>query len=314
MYTVRCVAATLSVLAIVYIVLSVLVASGWRLLVRFVSQPTSLSSARLLYAVRVMPAAGAILAALWFELPSFLYFEPKGLEEQLGALPIALSALCLLLAGWRVWQAVSVCKRTSELYRDWTGGQPVSQQEQGLPVFTTSSSAPQLAVIGIRRPRLLLSPDLLVALEQPELDRALAHEAAHIRHRDNFRKITLLLCWFPGMAALERRWADASELAADESAVGNKREALDLASALVKISAMDFATQVPEGLVTNFAGSYATVARRVQLLTSWEKNDRETGGPRWMRAAILTSAAIALSANYVFVLATLHAFTETLFR
>jgi beta-lactamase regulating signal transducer with metallopeptidase domain len=261
-----------------------------------------------------MPAAGAILAALFFELPSFLYFEPKGLDEQLGVLPITLSAVCLVVLGWRVWQAVSVCKRTSELCRHWTDGVQEAQQKQGLPVFTTSSSAPALAVVGIRQPRLLLCPELLLKLNRAELDRALAHEAAHVRNRDNFRKMTLLLCWFPGMAALERRWADASELAADESAVSNTREALDLASALVKISVMNFAAPTPEALVANFGGSHATIARRVQLLTSWEKKDREAGGYRWMRVAVFATAATVLFVNYSFVLGTLHAFTETLFR
>jgi Zn-dependent protease with chaperone function len=314
MYAIRCVAATLSILAIVYILLSALVALGWRLAVRFFPQPSSVSSARFLYMIRVAPLLGAILAALWFELPSFLYFEPKGLEEQVGTWPLALSALCLLFAGSVAWQVVSVCRRTSDLCRHWTGGLPAVRERQGLPVFTTNTSAPPMAVAGIREPRLLLSPALLQALEQSELDRSLAHEAAHVRHWDNLRKLGLLLCRFPGMSPLERRWADATEFAADESAVGSKREALELASALVKISGMSFAAAQPEALVTNFVGSSASTERRIQLLMSWEKNPGTPRGSQWIRAAALAAAAIALLLNYTLILATLHSFTEALFR
>lgn len=314
MYAIRCLAATLSILAIVYIVLSIVIASGWRLAVRVFPQRSNISYARFLYMVRMTPLLGAIVAALWFELPSFLYFEPKGLEEQLGAWPLVLSALSFVFAASVVWQTVSVCRRTSDLCRHWTGGLPAVQERQGLPVFTTNAFAPPMAVAGIRDPQLLLSPALLQTLEQSELERAMAHEAAHVRHWDNLRKLGLLLCRFPGMAELERRWADASEFAADESAVGSKREALDLASALVKISGMKFAAAERKALVTNFVVSCASTARRVQLLTSWEKNAGTNGESRWMRAAVLAAAAVALSMNYTWILVTLHSFTEALFR
>lgn len=314
MYAIRCLAATLSIFAIVYVALSVLIASGWRMAARFSPRRSNVSYARFLYMVRMTPLLGAMVAALSFELPSFLFFEPKGVEEQLGAWPLALSALWLLFAASVVWQAVAVCRRTSDLCRDWTGGLPALQEQQGMPVFTTNTSAPPMAVAGIRDPQLLVSSTLLQALEQSELERALAHETAHVRHRDNLRKLSFLLCRFPGMAVLERSWADASEFAADESAVGSKREALELASALVKIAGMQFAAAHPEALVTNLVGTSASTARRVQLLTSWEKNDSTSGGSRWIRTAVLAGAGVALALNYTLILASLHTFTETLFR
>ena len=57
-----------------------------------------------------------------------------------------------------------------------------------------------------------------------------------MRRRDNLKKLLLRFVAFPGMAGLEAAWLEATEMAADDAAVSNAGEALDLAAALIKLS------------------------------------------------------------------------------
>ena len=313
MYTLRAIAATLSILAISYVVFSALVAASWRALAERFSRRSSVSFAQFLYGLRTAPLAAAIVVALCFELPSFLFFEPKVVDEPLAPVPVILSILCIAFAVVVLWRTAAACRHTSDLCRSWTTGCYSVHGDEQLPVYETNASGPAVAVVGVRTPRLLLSPGLKTILERGELERALAHETAHVRHRDNLRKLMLLLCRFPGMKKLDAAWAEAVEFAADERAVHSKREALDLASALVKISALSTPAGKPEALVTNFVGGSTSMARRVERLASWEQ---ERGESRLLIYPVLGIAATGtvLMLSYGAILTRLHSFTEILFR
>src|SRR5947209_20522386 len=95
-----------------------------------------------------------------------------------------------------------------------------------------------MTAVGIIRPRVLLSDTAEALLLPDELRSALRHEAAHIRRRDNLKKLLFRLAAFPGMSQLEAAWLEATELASDEAAVSNLSEALDLAAALIKLSSL----------------------------------------------------------------------------
>ena len=312
MYTLRAIAATLSILAIGYVVFSSLVAASWRPLAERFSRRSSVAFARFLYGLRVGPFVGAVVAALLFELPSFLFFEPKVVDEPLAPAPVSLSILSIAFAVVVLWRTVAACRHTSELCESWTTGRHSVHGDEQLQVYETNASGPPVAVVGFRTPRLLLSPQLKTILERGELERALAHETAHVRQRDNLRKLILLLCRFPGMKRLDAAWTEATEFAADERAVKSKREALDLASALVKIAALGAPAGKAEALVTNFLGGSASTARRVQKLAAWEKERGEPGSLIYPMLGI-TATVLALILSYGAILTRLHSFTEILF-
>lgn len=77
--------------------------------------------------------------------------------------------------------------------------------------------------IGLWRPRIILSHDLVMRLDPDALDAAQAHETAHMRHRDPLRilwaQVITDLQW-PWPAAKRRfdRWRHVLELARDEEA------------------------------------------------------------------------------------------------
>jgi beta-lactamase regulating signal transducer with metallopeptidase domain len=113
---------------------------------------------------------------------------------------------------------------------------PALAERLGIPApemrLTPDATGPMLT--GIRRPTLYLPSDL--PLNETELRSALAHELAHMKHRDLlWSLIARLVCaalWFhPLMLLLARRMNDTAEEAADEVAMeisGQRRAYADL--------------------------------------------------------------------------------------
>lgn len=301
MFTLRAVAAMLSLFAIVYLSASCLVLAMWRPISRLVARGSSVTLARNLYLLRVAPLAIAAAGAVLYELPSFLRFEPAGVAEGLSPIPLALSVLVLVAAMVVAWRMREACRRTEELC-------------QSIASEATDATAPIFAVAGAIQQRMLVSQKAAGLLEQEELSRALAHETAHLHSRDNLRKLMLLACPFPGMRPLEHAWADAAEFAADERAVSSRREALALASAILKVASVHLRSVDHRALVTNFVGSAASTALRVQKLASW--TPPASSSPRFKLVTSITALGLAVIAalSYPAVTYSLHLLTEFLFQ
>jgi Zn-dependent protease with chaperone function len=117
-----------------------------------------------------------------------------------------------------------------------------------VPTFRIRHSFPVIAVIGVLRPRLFVASQVFDALTPGELDAALAHERGHVEGGDNLKRALLqagedALLHAPLVRSLCREWQREAEMAADEfAAEAGPTAALDLASAIVKISKL-----VPRG-------------------------------------------------------------------
>jgi len=163
--------------------------------------------------------------------------------------------------------------------------------------------------VGVSHPQVLVSEHAVSLLTQDELRTALQHEMAHVRSRDNLKKLILHGAVFPGMATLENAWEEAAELAADAAAVSSRQEAVDLAAALVKMSELVPVHDAP-ALTTNLVNVRALVALRVQRLLSWN------GGKSCARfrlthtLLLMLVPAVYVAANYGRALLITHRFTE----
>jgi len=154
-----------------------------------------------------------------------------------------------------------------------------------------------------------------------ELQAALNHEVAHVRRRDNLKKLMLRCVAFPGMTGLEAAWLEATEMAADDAAVSNAGEALDLASALVKLSRLqpvEWATVDPTiGLTAALVhGSAAVVSARVERLIAWSSDclaPPKTFSPWYGLGAAAATVAVFL-VTYGHLLVQVHMATEWLVR
>ena len=109
--------------------------------------------------------------------------------------------------------------------------------------LTNDNSGTPAATVGLWKPRIVLSPDLMSRLDEHARAAVLEHERAHARHRDPLRiwsaQIATDLQW--PMSAARRRfqaWRTALEIRRDAEACGRGVDGADLAHALIVASRM----------------------------------------------------------------------------
>ncbi len=318
MFALRGITVSVSIFVLVYGALSVAVCGLWRRVWLAGRQYSARRCANLLFALRLAPFVVAGGVTLAFAVPSFLLLEPRAVDEPLGAVPLGLGfcGMVLLLAG--MWKAASALLRVSRTVGRWTGEarNDVVEFRGSIPVRRISEAAPPLTAAGILRPSVWLSRAAEFMLTERELESALRHEIVHVRRRDNLRKLILRLVAFPGMAALETAWREATEMAADDAAVSSASQALDLAAAVIKLSRLA-PLKPPAELTTALVhGPAAAVNARVARLLAWTER-RQDPASRYSFAYPLCSAAavlITLAVTYSQLLVRVHAATEWLVR
>lgn len=313
MFALRLVGVALSVFILAYCFLSLAVCASWKFAARLWQSLDPAQSANFLFRLRLFPLAAAIAITAVYVVPSYLTLEPADIDEPLGPMLILLAGgafAWLLGAGFR---AVVVQQRTSRVLSKWVQGAEGIQYGAPFPVLRLPRCGPVLTVAGIWAPRVLISQTVANILTRQEFDIALKHELAHIRHRDNLKKLLLRVVGFPAMARLESAWLEMSELAADDAAVSNPAEALDLASALIKLCR--FAPVHPSLAVTSslMHGAAAPFIARLQRLFDWAApQDRPTASSILLPSMVAVGVLAVLT--YAPILVCVHALTEWLVR
>jgi len=316
MFVLRCLGVSLSFFLILYGTLSLIVMRGWPLAYRACAKMPARRIANLLFTLRILPFAAASLVTAIFVVPSFLLLEPRVVAEPIGEIPLTLGGICLVVLGVGIWNAVSAQRKTAHAVSGWLRDATTESNCYPVPLFRIRPSSPALAVAGGLSPRVLLSDSAAALLSPYELDAALKHEIAHVQRRDNLKKLLFRLFSFPGLSSLESAWSEAAELAADDAAVSNSREALDLASALIKLSR--FAPPQKKAiLATGLAQAQSSALNaRIERLISWDESHHNTPPESFLRYAMPALLALSLwvVATYGVVLADMHKMTEWLVR
>jgi beta-lactamase regulating signal transducer with metallopeptidase domain len=326
MFAVRGIAVSFSIFVILYVALSATVCCLWRRIWSYARQRPAHRSADLLFALRLTPFVFATAVTLFFAVPSFLLLEPRSGNEPVGfvAWLLGLCGVAVLAAG--MGKAVSSWMRASRAIARWSTEASAADSAAmdsfpigsriSVSVVRNSADAPPLTAAGIVRPSVWLSGAAEFVLSEKELRTALRHETVHVRRRDNLRKLILRTLAFPGMAQLENVWREASEMAADDAAVSNPEEALDLAAAVIKLSRLA-SLQPPAELTTALVHSPAeSVNARVERLIAWPERQHDPGKKLSLVyalcAGIATAATVAVT--YGEALVRVHAATEWLVR
>lgn len=203
------------------------------------------SAARLLFWMRVLPAAVAAAFVACVCAPSYLRFEENLAGEKVGFVCLGLAFLGMLvwavslLRGFRALmhsaRFTRVCRRTGSSVR--LAGKPSE-------MLVIQSGRPFLVQSGILRPYIVISRGLLNDFSSAELEAAIGHESAHWTSRDNWKR--LLLAFLPeilpvgrGFDVVERGWTKFAERAADDSvSAQGAGPAISLAAALVRLARM----------------------------------------------------------------------------
>jgi Zn-dependent protease with chaperone function len=302
----RSIVVALGFFGVLYCLLSLLVVILWRP-VSLLCRTSVVDRARLLFALRIAPLLGSAFITLAFALPAFLLLE-GGMDEDMGTLLFGVGTLLLLAAGsFRVMTALA---RATRMVAKWLEGAQPLNADAPAPTLQVRHGAPPLLLYGISAPRVLLSENAVAVLSPEELRVAVRHEIGHMRSRDNLKKLILHGSAFPGMGSLERAWQEAAEFAADEVSVSNASEALDLASALIKLSELVPVHYLP-AFTTGLVDMTGLVDVRVRRLLAWNEISSRTARLRWwwLLTAIVATVPYTV-AHYSHALLFTHQATE----
>lgn len=296
---------------LLYWLLSLLVEMVWRpLRPLHVAQR---SVATILFALRILPLVASLLVTFALVLPSF-QLEPLPVQERMGGLPLALAVCAILTIAWGVFGAIAAQSRATRAVNYWLeGARPLEVDAGSAAAFQCQHESPPLLMVGVRHPRILVSESTVALLSPGELRMALRHEHEHMKSRDNLKRLILTFCPFPGMANLERAWLQAAELAADDAAVSNQRDALDLAGALVKVSRLLPIKAAPACGTAFAAGS---ISERVAVLLDWDiaSKSRRVHIRAWFVVPFAVAVSLLVSVAHWPVLTLTHELTEWLVR
>lgn len=314
MYALRALVVSFSVFALVYAFTFAMLACAWPYIRRFSKRMRVPRLASLFFYSQMTPFLAASMTVICFALPSFLRLEPHSTEEELGWLPVLLAAITLAALLVRIWAAYRSIRQTRRSVHAWTNTVVAADCDRGgIPAFRANCEG-LFAVAGVVNPRLFVSHDVRALLTEQEFKCAMAHELVHVSRRDNLAKLLVNLCGVPAMRSLRREWQQALEMTADHYAVSTRAQALDLASALVKMSRLRL-HRLPE-LATGFAVTEtAPLSARIERLLAW--NDAPERPPQALRltAALLCATGVLIAGiSYPAMLLQVHMFTEWLVR
>ena len=310
-FAVRGVLVSLAFFAVMYCPLSLLVVFAWRITARK-ARSCFVSSPNFLFGVRIFSFAVSAVLAVFFTFPSFWLLERASPDEDAATFILAVCSMVILSAG--LFRVMRTHARTTRAVEQWFGP-TTSGGDASLPVLS-ASDAPPLILVGIRRPKVMVSHQAAIVLSYDELQVAVRHELGHRRSWDNLKKALISATPFPGMSSIESAWREAAELAADDTAVTNRQEALDLAAALIKLSRSSQEWSKPL-LATGLVSSSSSISLRVRRLLQWRVTRRRLRQPwRWtllvLFVMIVGVMIVGIASNYRTTLVLMHRSTELL--
>ena len=157
----------------------------------------------------------------------------------------------------------------------------------------SSPSMPEPAVVGIRRPRLVLPEGILERLTPAQLRALIAHERCHIRCRDNLTAAIHMaveaLFWFhPAVWWIESRLVDERERACDEAVLQSGSRPSDYAEGILEVCRQSVGLRL--ACVAGVSGS--NLRARIEAIMRNEIGRPLTRGRR-LALAVAVVAAVA---------------------
>ena len=269
-----------------------------------------------LLALRLFPSAVALVYVAALFLPAHWRFEPADAEETFGVVLYALAAVGMALVLRSAWRVAAVARAGWRLracrHLPRFGPAPAAYEVPGLS---------GVSLAGVFRTRILVGSPVRRALTSAELNVAVAHELAHRGALDNLKRFAMLCApdLFGGSDAsrrVEAEWRASAECLADSRAVaGDDTRAVNLASALLKVSRL---TSAPSSFGTSPAWSTLhdppLLEMRVRRLVGGAMPAAPAGPRRASRLAGLAILAVMLLAGGGAIAPSLHRLTEALVR
>jgi Zn-dependent protease with chaperone function len=306
MFAARSAIVGLAFLGVMYSALSFVAAFVWWNL-RRMRPGKAFESAGFLFGLRIFPFAVSTAVTVFLTLPSFWLMERRSFDEEATTFVLAGVALLQLIAG--ILRARRADSRTRQAVAEWRRNSG-SDRQASLALTNPGNGAPALVMlVGICRPQVMVSDMAKAVLSEDELRVAIRHELGHRRSWDNLKKLLINATPFPGMRGIEQAWREAAELAADDAAVETRQDALNLASALIKLSRPSRQWLEPE-LASGLVCASSAINLRVQRLL--EGTTRPQFRRTWAWALLSVLIVTVVASNYGTALMLTHRLTELL--
>lgn len=219
------------------VMMSCLIVAAEPTLVR--RRPSALTVA----ALRLAPLLAATLFVLLWVAPAYWQLEPWHTREAVGLTLRALAAAAVAVVATSIGRAILAIARTGRTVQTWSArSERIVTANCPIPTYADNGDSASVSLVGVIRPRLFIGERVRAALTPEELSAVVAHELAHRSTFDNFTRLLFASCcdvvsFTAAGRRLEQRWKALAEESADARALsGNRRTALHLASALVKVA------------------------------------------------------------------------------
>lgn len=264
-----------------------------------------------LFRLRTAPIALAAIWAFGVVLPTFVWFEPRGTMETAGRALTGAAVFGFVLLLGIVWRMLRAWLATRRLTSRWLRRARVVDLDAPFRAFAVDEPFPLVAVAGVLRPRLFIAEQVLRACSPAEVRAMIAHEAAHVRGRDNLKRLLVCVCahvldrpW-----NFQEEWHAATEEAADASALAREPHLrTDLAQALVRVARL----AVPRDLGASasafyLGGSIEARIRRIMDASAFEE-------PRPYGCILLSTIGAAVVVAAIAAAPALHVVVEAAVR
>lgn len=299
-YGLRLVCLLLVVVASIHAILDFALSAGRGPILRFLDSLTARQRERALYLLQIAPLLTAVVFAATVCVPEYLLHEPNNPNEPVSGLCIFLASTALLWFGSAAYRGAGLTLRTFGFVRACRDvGNPSGYSAEGLPVVTLRGGGQMFALVGLFRPTILVSQNLLQsgALDDEALGVALDHERSHAANLDNWKIWSLAFIphlRLPVTAGENwmHHWQNAAEWAADDDAVrDDPARSFLLAEILVKVARCS-SPSAPRIVHTALTCGEAGLAARVERLLQDRDNSDQ---PR--RPVLAAISAMALGAT-----------------
>lgn len=199
-------------------------------------------------------------------------------------------AVTLMILG--AWPLAGLARAAFDQYRQARLATAIARiAPEGRRLLRTEADSPRAYLLGIRRPTIVLTDGLLRLLTPAERRAVVHHEIAHARNGDAARRLLLGLLMPlhlpPTRRRLMRQWRQAVEERADD-AVAARGQALDLASALIRILRIG-APKRPMAAVSMGADS-ADIGLRIRRLAGGAREQPESV---WLERSLIAALGLA---------------------
>ena len=240
-------------------------------------------------------------------------FLPPWAQWGLWSLSIVLLTGLLVRGTWFAVSGVRAMRRTRGLAL--SAGRVVSGDSLGTgftsrPVVVLDGPGIFAFAVGLFRPAIVISEDVLHDLEDREIEAVVAHEDAHVEGRDNLilftaRTIARSLWFLPGVGLTHRRLCRLVELAADSQASERVGDGLVVASSLHRFASLMSSRHPANAIGPNpvlawFADEGSIVDRINRLL---HESDRAISRLRVCLAFVILAVAFLISTSGAYALA-----------